>query len=138
MCHEAPYGPNNRATLRTNARWHADWSSADAQSRVHAMEHPPTVELIARQGVIMATFDVTAYGAVGNGSTDDTGSIQKAIDTATAEGGGRVYFPRGTYLITAPLVLGMRLILQGDGPLVSSIRQQSAGVHGLLMHAPDP
>jgi hypothetical protein len=102
------------------------------------MEHPWTVKLIARQGVIMATFDVTAYGAVGNGSTDNTGSIQEAIDIAATGGGGIVYFPRGTYPITAPLVLRERLILQGDGPLVSSIRQQRAGVHGLLMHARAP
>jgi polygalacturonase len=75
------------------------------------------------QGVIMATFDVTAYGAVGNGIADDTSSIRKAIDKAVTGGGGRVYFPQGTYPITAPLVLGKRLILQGDGPLVSSIHQ---------------
>jgi len=43
-------------------------------------------------------FAVTDYGAVGNGITKNTQAIQKAIDTAAAEGGGTVYFPAGNYL----------------------------------------
>ncbi len=41
-----------------------------------------------------AVFDVTAYGAVGDGTTDDGPAIQAAILAAVAAGGGRVYFPR--------------------------------------------
>lgn len=49
-------------------------------------------------------YNVKAYGAVGNGSTDDTTSIQNAINAADATG-GTVYFPNGTYKITAALKL---------------------------------
>lgn len=49
-------------------------------------------------------YNVKAYGAVGNGSTDDTAAIQSAIDACKAAGGGIVWFPSGTYkLVTNPL-----------------------------------
>ncbi|MES3001326.1 MAG: glycosyl hydrolase family 28-related protein [Pseudomonadota bacterium] len=50
-----------------------------------------------------AWFDVTAYGATGDGSTDDRDAIQDAIDAAEAAGGGTVYFPRGTYVVNGAL-----------------------------------
>jgi hypothetical protein len=45
------------------------------------------------------TFDVIAFGAAGNGTTDDTAAIQRAIDAAKHAGGGTVYFPARTYLV---------------------------------------
>jgi hypothetical protein len=42
-------------------------------------------------------FDVTEYGAVADGETDDTAAINKAITAAKDAGGGVVFFPRGTY-----------------------------------------
>jgi hypothetical protein len=46
--------------------------------------------------------DVRAYGVTGDGSTDDTSNIQAAIDASSE--GDIIYFPAGTYLISAPLV----------------------------------
>src|SRR3989344_4600844 len=46
-----------------------------------------------------ATFNVKAYGATGDGATNDTAAIQAAIDAASAAPGGVVYFPAGTYAI---------------------------------------
>lgn len=43
-------------------------------------------------------YSVKEFGAQGDGESLDTPAIQKAIDTATAGGGGTVYFPAGTYL----------------------------------------
>ena len=45
-------------------------------------------------------FNVKAYGATGDGTTDDTTAIQAAFDAANTAGGGTVYFPSGTYCIS--------------------------------------
>jgi len=42
-------------------------------------------------------YDVRAFGAQGNGTTDDSVAIQRAIAAACAARGGNVYFPTGTY-----------------------------------------
>lgn len=42
------------------------------------------------------------YGAVGNGTTDDTAAFNSAL-TAAGTSGTQVYVPAATYLITAPL-----------------------------------
>ncbi len=43
-------------------------------------------------------ISVRAFGAQGDGKTDDTAAIQKAIDAARDAGGGGVWFPAGQYL----------------------------------------
>ncbi len=43
-------------------------------------------------------FGVKKYGAVGDGKALDSPAINKAIDAASAAGGGTVYFSPGTYL----------------------------------------
>jgi hypothetical protein len=48
-----------------------------------------------------AFVNVTDYGAVGNGVTDDTIAIQNAINAIN--NGGIVFFPKGTYLVTASI-----------------------------------
>jgi hypothetical protein len=57
--------------------------------------------------------EVTEYGAKGDGSTDDTRAIQRAIDDVADTGGGILIFPEGTYPFTS---MGLRagVVLQGD------------------------
>ncbi|MFD7033533.1 glycosyl hydrolase family 28-related protein [Streptomyces sp. NPDC059917] len=59
-------------------------------------------------------FDVKAYGAIGDGSADDTPAIQSALDAAAAAGGGTVYFPGGKYLVK-PTPGQPALAVKGDG-----------------------
>lgn len=66
-------------------------------------------------------FDVRDYGAKGDGSTDDTQAIQKAIDAAAAAGGGKVYVPSGTWVVSDSdgsgnaLAVKSNVTLTGDG-----------------------
>jgi hypothetical protein len=49
-------------------------------------------------------YNVTdsAYGAKGDGTTDDTTAVQGAITACGKNGGGVVYLPAGKYLVTPP------------------------------------
>ena len=44
------------------------------------------------------TFDVTKFGAIGDGTTINTVAFQKAIDTCSAEGGGTLTIPAGRFV----------------------------------------
>lgn len=51
-------------------------------------------------------YNVKDYAAVGDGTTDDAGAIQAAIDLASSTNpGSTVYFPPGTYLVNSELEL---------------------------------
>lgn len=60
-------------------------------------------------------FNVTheRFGALGDGSTDDTAAIQAAIDAASAVG-GTVSIPPGTYMVEG-LVPKSNVVIQGAG-----------------------
>ena len=63
---------------------------------------------------ICARRCVTDFGAVGDGRTDDTAAIQRAVDA-----GGVVYFPAGKYRLTQTIVVDLaahgKTSLAGDG-----------------------
>jgi hypothetical protein len=66
-------------------------------------------------------FDVRKYGAVGDGTTMNTGAIQKTIDSAAAAGGGTVVFPPGTFLSgSITLKSGVTLQLDQGATLLGS------------------
>lgn len=48
-------------------------------------------------------YNVKNYGAKGDGITDDTAAIKAACAACYLDGGGTVYFPEGTYLITSTI-----------------------------------
>lgn len=87
-------------------------------------------------GLTTNTVDVKLkFNAIGNGTTDDTAAINLAI-AYTNTNGGTLYFPRGTYKITAtltsligPLVNGKygNLSFVGDGAGVSILKYTGTG-----------
>jgi polygalacturonase len=63
-------------------------------------------------------YDITKYGAIGDGKTDNTQFISSAIEACHASGGGTVYIPAGTFL-TGPIELKSHMTLWVDaGALV--------------------
>jgi polygalacturonase len=51
------------------------------------------------------SFDVTAYGALGDGRSDARPAFIKAINACNAAGGGRVVVPAGNFLLQGPIQL---------------------------------
>lgn len=70
-------------------------------------------------GTSVAWIDVTAFGATGDGTTDDTAAIAAAIASVTT--GGTLYFPFGTYRVTSTITIppqvtdAAQMIVRGDG-----------------------
>lgn len=56
-------------------------------------------------------FNVRDFGAKGDGSADDTAAIQAAINAAT--GGGSVYIPKGTHIVSSTLTINSSIALVG-------------------------
>ncbi|HEY3248400.1 MAG TPA: right-handed parallel beta-helix repeat-containing protein [bacterium] len=48
------------------------------------------------------TVSITSTGARGDGLTDDTSAIQRALDAVGSAGGGTVTIPAGTFRVTSP------------------------------------
>ena len=70
----------------------------------------------------------TAFGAVGDGVTDDTAAIQNAITAYVGTHGRVLYFPNGTYLVSSTLSFGSAatiakgLTLQGQSQAGTVLR----------------
>ncbi len=69
---------------------------------------------------------VKDYGAVGDGVADDTAEIQAAINAASS-----IYFPTGTYIVSASLTIPSNRMLHGDG--AASILKKSAETAGRVL-----
>lgn len=58
--------------------------------------------------------DVKAFGAVGDGATDDQAAIMRAAQALESKGGGRLYFPPGIYMHSDILLLGSGITVHGS------------------------
>lgn len=73
-----------------------------------------TASIATLTGKLGYYYNVRDYGAIGNGVADDTVAIQAAITAAQAVG-AIVFFPAGTYKITASLTISARCKIKGEG-----------------------
>ncbi len=78
--------PIARTTLATNVQTSLNLADSSVQ-----------------QGDHFISVQDAAYGAVGDGTTDDTAAIQAAVDAAGST--KLCYFPAGTYIISSPINL---------------------------------
>jgi polygalacturonase len=53
----------------------------------------------------MKVYDITNFGAIGDGVTDNSAAIQEAIDTCSKKGGGIVRIPGGSVFMSGPFDL---------------------------------
>jgi hypothetical protein len=97
-------------------------------SGVAAQDSPSPADATGSSAVGEATIadgDCRKFGATGDGISDDTEAIQRAVDS----GIGRIEFPKGTYRITRPIRIDLhevgRISLSGAG--VASIEMVGAG-----------
>lgn len=82
-------------------------------------------------GIFINVKDAT-YGAVGDGATDDTSQIQAALNVAGTVLGAIVFFPKGTYKISAALSVPAGVSIMGEGPYLSAIQIAHATADGLV------
>lgn len=77
----------------------------------------PDGSTVSIGGAVAYVTDVMAYGATGDGTTDDGVAVQDAIDAVSEAGGGTLYFPPGVYAIGATVKVpsGVRLLGSGSG-----------------------
>lgn len=72
----------------------------------------------AVHSALTRTFSVKDYGAVGNGTTDDTAALNAAMNAARLSNGrrgGHVIIPAGRYLVSAPINLYGGVSITGEG-----------------------
>jgi polygalacturonase len=104
----------------------------------------PAVPMVAaaQQAESPGTFDVRKYGATGDGKTLDTDAVNRAIETASAAGGGTVVFPQGTYLcFSIHLKSHVHLQLQQGSTILaadSPLPGEQTGYHGGSYDAAEP
>lgn len=94
-----------------------------------------TVQAKLRQNV-----SVKDFGAVGNGTTDDTAAIQAALNSNS--GNVSIYFPRGVYKITSTILIPQNRAtkMHGDGfnpqettnPLEGTVIKWAGAANGLM------
>ena len=61
------------------------------------------------------TITPIQFGAKADGVTDDTNSIQDALDYINNNGGGTLFFPKGVYRYSKGLYIGKNTIIKGEG-----------------------
>ena len=76
-------------------------ASADTISYEDTETDMEVSESSIASGLLTSVYD---FGAAGDGKTDDTEAIQKAIDSEQP-----IYFPRGLYLISSPIVINNKI-----------------------------
>ncbi len=103
----------NITGLEANSPYSLTVKAVDASGE----ESGPSNTVIQSTAPAMKVFNITGYGAVGDGKTLNTKAIQKAIDECTP--GGKVLIPSGTF-VSGALFLKSNITLQIDGTLRGS------------------
>lgn len=72
-------------------------------------------------------YSVKAYGAVGDGVTNDTVAVQAAINAAGVSAGGVVLIDKGTFICSPAMTVPDGVSLRGAGKRASVIKRAATG-----------
>ena len=67
------------------------------------------------------------FGAAGDGVTNDHSAIVSAIAYLSSVGGGKLFFPRGNYLVNSSFTVPNHIIFEGEGKRKSVIKRGFTG-----------
>jgi len=127
--------PGSRGALRGPYR---GLSTVDAGMRVLlATTDDGETVVVGPMGGGLGVYNVCAFGAVGDGETDDSDAIQSAIDACLAAGGGTVYIPPGRFKIDTTLNL-TNIHPEWDEDSGVSIAIRGAGIHATYLVGGEP
>lgn len=74
----------------------------------------------------MGWYNVTSYGLVGDGTTDNSTAFQSIIDSAPL--GSVMYFPAGTYMFLSSIFMKNGISIIGDGTEATKIQTTSGTI----------
>lgn len=74
----------------------------------------------------------SAYGALGNGVADDTAAVALAVAVLAAAGGGWLYFPPGTYILSQ-LAIPSNVRVFGNGRSVTILKKLGGSAIPLIV-----
>lgn len=110
----------------------AEFSDSSGSSLVGFLQAGSGATSRTVQSKLRESVSVLDFGADSTGAADSTTAIQSAINSGAA----RIYFPAGTYKISSALLITSPVLLCGDGPKSSVIRQTGATANGLNFDFP--
>lgn len=83
-------------------------------------------------------FDVTQYGALGDGTTDNAVAIDLAIAEIQALGGGVLLFPKGVYRTSKAHSIVNNMSIEGIGMHQSILKKTTGSDNDALFSKPNP
>lgn len=118
-----PFGANHLRNLKTAVKSLNTAASTKGAAQVAFLQQG-TGALTTRkvQDKLRERISVKDFGAVGDGTTDDTAAIQAAVDAVAALNYKALYFPAGSYKLTGDIVFtGSNWDIYGDGKAATTI-----------------
>jgi hypothetical protein len=107
-----------------------DLATDDGSDWIGFLQSGTGAVAVSAQDKMRQFVSVKDFGAIGNGTTDDTAAIQAAI---TAVGTGTVYFPYGTYKVTSTLNVTCNTYMQTGATITTSTMASDAKVFNVTV-----